>query len=183
MLNTRFQRGFSFIESMLAVFLVSVGLLVALKLLTAGLKNSMDARNQFTASLLAQEGVELVRNVRDNNWVDNNPVTGSFNGLNESTQNNTNCAIDYNTSLNCSSPDNTLNLNSNYYDHNGGSATKYKRRILLNYDTTPNPNYLVVTSMVTWGTNSFPIYSNVSTQCNTSNKCAYTQITLNKWGE
>jgi hypothetical protein len=166
-------KGFSFIESMLAVFLVSVGLITALKLLTAGIKDSMNSRDQFIASLLAQEGVELVRNIRDNNWVDNDPTTGSFYGISDDT-----CNIAYNSAISCNSPDFKLYLNNNnYYDHtpSGGTPTKFKREIIIK-DVLGSKDIM---SMVTWGGTSFPAKAN----CNTANTCSYTEITLNKWGE
>lgn len=80
-INKKRQEGFSFIESMLAVFLVSVGVVAAIGLLASSLKYTYSARDQFIASLLAQEGVEIVRNIRDNTWVDSNPITSSFSTL------------------------------------------------------------------------------------------------------
>lgn len=177
------KKGFSFIESMLSVFLVSVGLIVSVKLLTAGLAQSFNSRDQFVASLLAQEGAELVRNIRDNNWVDNNPTTGSFGKL--PTIDSDSCRIDKNdmdiSSGSCGGAVNMqLFLSGGYYVNQGGAgtATKYFRRIKFDYDIT-SPTVLV-TSLVSWD-GAAPAVA--ETSCNTANKCAYTQITLNKWGE
>lgn len=187
---------------MLAVFLVSVGVIAALKLLTTGINYSIDSRNQFVASLLAQEGVELVRNVRDNNWIDNDPTTKSFDDSKSClSQSRANYYIDYSGNYDCggSIPSNKykLCLNSdNFYENNvggganctSGSATRFSRRI-YNFNDL---NYTIITSVAIWGddwpscssTNlSNPICLESLKACNTISKCAYAQVTLNKWGE
>jgi len=182
------RKGFSFIESILAVFLVSVGVVAGLKLLTLGLKDSIDSRDQFAASLLAQEGVELVRNIRDNNWVDNNPDTASFNGIDGSTSNGIR-KIDYNENTLTTNGGARLHMVGGFYERSGGTGTKFYRRIYI-YNGTDTR---IVTSVVIWsagdwpsgfGSNmSDPSNDNTLKNCNTSTKCAYTQIILNKWGE
>jgi hypothetical protein len=178
MFHASSRGGFSFIESMLSVFLVSVGLVVAVKLLTAGLANTYDSRNQFTASLLAQEGVEIARNVRDNNWVDNNPTTNSFSGFPVASDDD--CVLDKNdvSNINTCSGSMQLNLNGNYYvkSTGGGNPTKFFRRMkyVLSGDV------MQVTSLVSWNS---VVPSADEGNCNTASKCTYTQITLGKWAE
>jgi len=179
--KARKRNGFSLLESILSVFLVSMGLVVSIKLLTLGVSQSMKNRDQFAASLLAQEGVELVRNIRDNNWADNDPTTDSFNKITTGTS----CRIDYThisaDLVDCSLVSSKqLYLNAGFYNHTAnGSATKYYREIIIQDNTTSK----TVTSAVRWGSVAFPSIANMSSQCNTANSCAYTQITLNKWGE
>lgn len=191
-LKKRTKGGFSFIESMLAVFLVSVGVIAALQLLTTGISYSIDSRNQFIASLLAQEGVELVRNMRDNNWVDNDPATGSFSGFpgnGAMVTDYENCRIDkdFTTSMSCNDAESKkLNLVNGYYSHSAGSGTKFKRIIYISFVDINADNEVDnadVTSLVTWGSEVFPAINDVSNKCNTVAKCAYARITLNKWGE
>jgi Tfp pilus assembly protein PilV len=59
------------------LFVVSVGLLGVLTLVVNSQKAKTISKNALTAQYLAQEGMELVRNVRDTNWLENsnsNPV-------------------------------------------------------------------------------------------------------------
>jgi Tfp pilus assembly protein PilV len=188
MFHVSCHKAFSFIESMLAVFLVSVGLLVALQLLTLGLKNSLNARDQFIASLLAQEGIEIVRNIRDNAWVDNNPDTTSFSNFPATSPGST-CLVSYDSNIfNCSGAFTTpLYSQNNYYTNTGGSVTKFRRMVLISLPSDTS----MVTSMVLWGNKTFSditcsdyntCITNLS-KCNSANQCSYTQITLNKWGE
>ena len=61
------RAGFSIAEVVVAVFVISTGLLAIISLIINSLNYSMLSRDQVIASQLAQEGIELVRNVRDNN--------------------------------------------------------------------------------------------------------------------
>src|SRR3989344_1098546 len=65
-----YQRGFSVIEVIVAIaILASAG--VALWILSAiSLRTVRIARQELIAANLAQEGIEIVRNIRDSNWLD-----------------------------------------------------------------------------------------------------------------
>lgn len=176
-------KGFSFIEVMLAVFIVTAGLIVSIQLVTQSLSQTIDSRNQIIASELAQEGVELVRNVRDTNWMTSGST--SFNYFPPG--NSSNCRIDYSgsSSFVCSQSY-QLFLNSGYYSHNSsGSATRFYRKIVIAYDSNgwPNTAYAKVTSIVTWNSGvTWPADTTNYTDCTASKKCAYTQVTLMRWG-
>ncbi|MBU4056467.1 prepilin-type N-terminal cleavage/methylation domain-containing protein [Patescibacteria group bacterium] len=73
--------GFTLVEVMIAVAVLSIGLLGAANLITYNISNSAKAINKTIATNLAQEGIELARNIRDTNWFsgsswDNNLVQG-----------------------------------------------------------------------------------------------------------
>ncbi len=75
-------RGFTLIEIMVVVGIFSMAMVAIFGLYTRNI--SVQARNKdfLTASMLAQEGLEMVRNVRDRNWlVDPAPPDGAFNSL------------------------------------------------------------------------------------------------------
>jgi Tfp pilus assembly protein PilV len=175
---TRKKKSFSMLEAILSVAIVSIGLVGALSLLSKSTKESMDSRDQVIAGMLAQEGTEIIRNMRDNNWANSTP-TLSFNGF---LDRNYDC--DYSDQLisDCNiigANVVNLKLNGNYYVKNSvaGTATKFYRRINLSGTST---NYMQVESMVSWAAGgSFQTEAN----CVAANKCAYTVITLSKWGE
>lgn len=167
-------RGFSFIEVMLAVFLIVVGMLAAMALLTSGLRESMDSRNQIIAGLLAQEGVEAVRNIRDRNWMQGE---ASFQGINAGT-----CTVQVpggqaEPGLTCPAADTVLKLTNLYYNHAAEPfpITRFSRQVVIQGAGTDR----TVTSMVIWAGSSFPVSVN---NCTTASRCAYTQITLTEWG-
>lgn len=66
-INNRF--GFSIIEVMAAITIIVIGLVGVLSLVTQNIQVSSINKNELIASQLAQEGLELVRNIRDENWL------------------------------------------------------------------------------------------------------------------
>lgn len=82
LLKKKFRNsGFTLVEVMVAVAVLSIGLIGAANLITYNISNSAKAINKTIATNLAQEGIELVRNIRDTNWLsgsswDNNLVQG-----------------------------------------------------------------------------------------------------------
>lgn len=62
--------GFTIIELMIAVFILLVGILAAFALVSNSIAYSSTYKLQLTAAYLAQEGIEIVRNIRDTNWID-----------------------------------------------------------------------------------------------------------------
>lgn len=66
------NNGFSLIEIATALFVISVGLLGVLSLITQNIQAENINKNKLTASQLAQEGLELVRNQRGDNWLSTN---------------------------------------------------------------------------------------------------------------
>lgn len=166
------SKAFSLIEVLMSAFILGVGLVAAIGLLSSGLRQSIENRSQLTATFLSQEGVELVRNIRDNNWANSRP---SFDGINDAD----NCRIDV-TEINLDhcGGDYLLSRSSSdgYYRYDvSGEKSRFSRKITISGSASQK----IVTSYVIWG-QTFP--SGTGT-CNTRNKCAYTQIALNKWKE
>ncbi len=64
-LNNR--KGFSIGEVLIAAFVLTVGIVGTLGLLVSSTNHCIDARKQVIASKLAEEGIEIVRNLRDTN--------------------------------------------------------------------------------------------------------------------
>ena len=62
-------KSFTLIEVIIALFLITVGMLGPFALLQKTLAFTAITSSQLVASYLAQEGVELVRNIRDTNWL------------------------------------------------------------------------------------------------------------------
>ena len=64
-------RGFTLIETLVAITLLTVAIVVPMSLVTKSLSTAYYARDQVTAFHLAQEAIEIVRHVRDNNILKN----------------------------------------------------------------------------------------------------------------
>jgi len=171
------KKGFSIGEAVISVFVLAVGLVATVNLFTSSLSYLMNSRDHIVASQLAQEGVELIRNVRDNNWANDRDSFDYF-----PTSPGGNCIIDkdyLSGDIDCTSHLTGLYYYGDFYVHNNsaGEATKFQREIELSYNATDDE--FTVTSIVIWG-NNFPTLLG---DCNIGNKCAYTQSILTKWGE
>ena len=63
------QIGFSLLEVVIATTVISVGLVGILGLVIQNIAIQQTYKNTLVASMLAQEGLELARNIRDKNWL------------------------------------------------------------------------------------------------------------------
>ncbi len=72
------QRGFSLVETLVAIALLAIALVGPFIAVRNALLASYAARDQLTASMLAQEGMEYVRMIRDNNYLAGRSWTDGF---------------------------------------------------------------------------------------------------------
>lgn len=183
--NKLCHSGYSFVEGIVATFIVTAGMLAVIQLMSANLLVLLNSRNQTTATFLAQEGAEIVRNIRDNNWASHNQT---FNNLPNGSR--TDCRVDiYSSNMSnsaCNNGNGGKRLQkdaSGLYSHVNGNTSLFQRKIIISYDTG-NSNtaaYATVTSVVNWGTDDLPDAPSAS-NCNLYNHCVYTSVVLNKWG-
>ncbi len=64
------EKGFTILETVVALTIISVGILGILELFTQTIRSGEIGKNQEIAINLAQEGIEVIRNKRDSNWLD-----------------------------------------------------------------------------------------------------------------
>ncbi len=64
------QTGFTIIETLVAIFILLVSVTGPLAFAQGGLRASFVARDQVVAFYLAQDAIETIKNVRDNNSLD-----------------------------------------------------------------------------------------------------------------
>src|SRR3989338_8634824 len=62
------QEGFSLVEALVSILVLSIAFTAITALFAANISSANVVRNNFIASALAQEGVELARNLRDSDW-------------------------------------------------------------------------------------------------------------------
>jgi len=63
------QKAFTLVEVLIAVSILTIGILSGFILITKVLYNTAVIQDRLTASFLTQEGIELVRQVRDSNFL------------------------------------------------------------------------------------------------------------------
>ena len=139
-LNSNRELGFTLIETLVSLVLLSMAIIPALMLSTEAVNIAFDVRDTLTASGLAQEGVEVVRAIRDTNWF-NDRVFDT--GLADGTY-----RVEWNsTSLLPLSGNPALNLSNGLYTYSGGAGTVFSRAITI---TKVNAGELRVVSRVSW---------------------------------
>ncbi len=79
----QFSKGFTLVESLVAIAVLSLSITATFTAVQSGLKTSITAKNQVTAFYLAQEAMEYIKNVRDENALHsvNGTVTNWLTGL------------------------------------------------------------------------------------------------------
>lgn len=148
-----FNKGFSILEVVIAMGIITVGLLGVSSLALQNLQVETINKNYLVASMLAQEGMELVRNVRDTNFLKANDwKTGSGAGTDSDIVQGGIYRIDYNldiqpvAGINDDSTRLFIGGSPEKYNHSGGVLTPYRRLI----EVVDNGNYIQATSTVAW---------------------------------
>ena len=139
------KNGFTIIELVISILVLSLGIIgifTAFSMMTILASESSD---RLTATYLAQEGIEVVRNIRDTNWLNmdscvadptdpNCPaapaqITWIDSNLNSCS---TGCEADYtSTSMSGVTTDYLREDANGFYNYTDGTDTKYKRKIMI----------------------------------------------------
>jgi len=136
------SKGFTLLEVIAAIFLLTIGVIGILSLVSQTIVSSQITSSRLVASYLAQEGIEIVKNLRDTNflkihkgetinWYDNiiccpaSPCT---------------CEGDYNDLALTPTANRYLNIDAGFYQYSGfGTQTPFKRKITINIQDLSNP--------------------------------------------
>ena len=152
----RIKNGFTLLEVIVAVFIIAVGVGGVAKIMPSLISGSSINQSRLVSAYLAQEGIEIVRNIRDTNWLEEHnrdesaPSIAWDEGF---TTCNSGCEADYNSvkelkpSLAVFGSGRYLNIDSNgLYGYGGGTQTKFKREITI----TKNSEILTITVNISW---------------------------------
>ncbi|OGF32050.1 hypothetical protein A3H09_01275 [Candidatus Falkowbacteria bacterium RIFCSPLOWO2_12_FULL_45_13] len=147
--------GISILEVVVAILIITIGLVGVLSLVIQNIRVQYIDKNVLIASGLAQEGLELVRNVRDANWlipsnVWNQDIVGDGTyAIDYSGRNSLNQAVN---SLGQAGTRLYINNASGLYTHTaaGATATNFYRLITA----VNNSNYVDVKCAVRWSDGS-----------------------------
>jgi len=161
------MKGFTLIEVLIAMFILIIGIGGAIAFITRTTSLTGDVSFRFEASYLAQEGIEIVRNLRDANFLairkdqcDEQTDIDCWkkNGLGSATTFVDDCAlgceVQYNNSALVSFADRSLNKDAlGFYSYDAGEATPYKRKITIT-EKGGDPDILEVSVEVLWSKGS-----------------------------
>ena len=169
------SKGFTLMESLVAIAVFTVGISAAIFVIQQSFTVGSRVKSKIIAAYLAQEGIEVIRNIRDRNWIAGNVynIVDSCYGncwikdINDfditSNPVNVGCVQhDYSAlyslsdATECPGGQGGLAFDGSYYvvDQNG----KFKREIKTEFfpentiPIPPEPEYLKVTSKVDCGT-------------------------------
>ena len=172
MMNTRTMRGFTLVETLVAITIIATALVGPFYAVQQALNASRNARDQLIATSLAQEGVEYVRSIRDSNYLYNNvnvtPRSWLYRldgtGGSDCLDTAGGCVVDpakdrVSTSIT------SLYLNSDdvYNQQGEGTPTVFRRTVRL---TTVTVTEVLVTVTVDWTTKGQARSSTVSETLN-----------------
>ena len=177
------KKGFTIIELIISIFILSVavvGIFGAFSIVTILTADSVD---RLTASYLAQEGVELIRNVRDTNWLSMDDCKD--------------CA-EWDDMLSPAATERDyirwfglwqsryLNIDaSGFYSYNSGTATKFKRKITLSSpkDVDNNIGHIIKVKVeVSWDKKATILSpSMLADTCVDGKNCIVVEDTLYDW--
>lgn len=152
------KKGFTMIEVLGAIFIITMGVMGIFSLVPQAVSFTTISSSRLVATYLAQEGIEIVRNIRDTNllkihkglmpeddWT--NGLTGCAGG----------CEADYNDTVLFISADRYLTLFGGFYHYlhmDPRLLTKFKRKITVfdieDLDGSPPTDRIKVSAEVTW---------------------------------
>ncbi|MFH1188801.1 MAG: prepilin-type N-terminal cleavage/methylation domain-containing protein [bacterium] len=137
------QKGYLMVEMMISITLIVVGLLGVFALLTQSYAMQQPLADQYTATYLASEGIEIVKNIIDTNAI-------------QKKQWNAGCIIDgdYGVDFSSTVPDPLLagvylkfDDATGWYSHQVGRQTKFQRTVTI--ENVSNDELRII-STVAW---------------------------------
>ena len=135
------RKGFTLLEVIIALFVLTLGVLGGIFVIQQTIILTAHSSARITAIYLAQEGMEIVRNIRDTNWLEEEDWRK---GLGDGQW-----QADFTHQQGLNPYDGRfLNIDERgFYSYFSGHPTKFQRKIIL---TSPGLNILNVRVEVYW---------------------------------
>lgn len=155
--NPEIFRGFTLIEALVAVSILMVAVVSPMSIAQRGLSSAIYSKDQMTASFLAQDAIEYVKNYRDNiglsggssNWLSS--LEGCLNG----------CLVDtVNGTIDSTSMSQPLKVELDgegrlsFYNHGTGDYSKFTRTVYITSidgGEALDVNEALIRVVVSWG--------------------------------
>jgi hypothetical protein len=140
MKNQKETKGQLLIESLIGISIVVVGLLGIVGLVSRSLSLNRVVSDQFTASYLSLEGIEIARNLLDANVIKGGAWNSGF-------SDNNSYEVDYTSEALANSQNRYLKIDRNgFYNYGVGDNSPFKRTIKVEN----KEEEVVVNSIVEW---------------------------------
>lgn len=140
------RAGFTLVEVMVALTIIMVGIIGAYALVNQSLALANNASMRLTASYLGKEGIEIVRNIRDSNYLNiyHNDAGSWEDGLLGCAGG---CGADYTMlALDPSYANLPLRFDGDFFNYAAGEVAAYKRIITV----VPFADHLEVGVEIKW---------------------------------
>jgi len=140
--NSYNQRGITFLEALVTIAIVGFGFAGLLALSAANIRAAESSTNTFIGSNLATEGVEIVRRIRDTNWLQDAPdwLQGITPGTYSVAYASNNLGIEYDSFL-------RVDPTTGAYQYGAGNPSLFKRGIVI---SVIDPTQIKVEVSVSW---------------------------------
>ncbi|MBI3459054.1 prepilin-type N-terminal cleavage/methylation domain-containing protein [Candidatus Azambacteria bacterium] len=130
--NLQANSGFTLLEVIISISILTTGVIATIAFMNSELQQISYLKNKIIAINLAQEGIELVRNVRDNNLLNSKSFNVWIDGNANNCSSPCSYEIDYDDPKLSSSLDTKLKIDSNgFYQYNNGSDSIFTRKITI----------------------------------------------------
>ena len=145
------SKAFTLIEILMAITVITVGVVGSYAAITKVASITFFNSSRFIASRLAQEGIEIVTNIRDANWIKRTDWDDDLTGCSSG------CEIDYDDSdfTDWVEPGRYLKIDSSgFYNYQDGENTKFTREITI---TQESSDEIKVKVQITWSGKGSPL--------------------------
>lgn len=171
--STEYSKGFTIVEAMVAIFILSVSVATMLGITASSAASARYANNEITANYLLQEAVDSIRNSRDTMVFQNGKTWDEFlnrygysGGSNCFSESGCILYIDIFDPANINEGDDVKSCSSTgicpnlsyddeinyktFYNYTSGYESPFKRTVNMSVDNADNPDQLKVTVKVDW---------------------------------
>lgn len=144
MKHKTYNRGFTLMEVIIAIGVVTTALAVSIALISFSISGIRIGKSKIIAAGLTQEGIEIVRNIRDSNWLSYKRSPGNWRddlGVGD-------YRVQYDKLTLLSFSNTPLKIDtSGVYQYDNGSNTPFYRKITIEHIGN---NQIKVLAEITW---------------------------------
>jgi len=151
--NETMKKGFTMMEILAAIFVITVGVMGVFGLIQQVISIITVSSSRLVATYLAQEGIEIVRNIRDSNWLEQRSIP-ERDWDHELGEGEWQAAYNSEKIKPYESGGDFLNISGGFYSYSSGTPTKFKRKIRIfdkvDLDGEPGDDKMKVSVEVSW---------------------------------